>query len=337
MQTFNVLALRADRSGCSHYRIEEPARVVNSSDLGCSVTVQEHLDAETNREGFPVRVECSADIVIFQRPVSSTLVACIPLLQKQGIKCIVEIDDALDALPPNHAGYRNLHPHYSPDSNWQNLKRACLLADHVTVSTPDLLRFAPGQRGTVLRNYVPRWITQIDYVGKCDIGYTGSLHTHPSDHDVIGNVLADKQFHVIGNSAGLQEKLSLENEPTETGWLPIEDYYKSIAELKIGIAPLEDSTFNKAKSWLKCLEYAALSVPFVASPSDEYTRFVGLYGGKTAKRARHWKNAVDSLMSNEDKAREIGEALREQVKQHLTIEENAYRWSNCWKSVLEQK
>ena len=59
-------------------------------------------------------------------------------------------------------------------------------------------------------------------------------------------------------------------------------YTSSVAELGVGLVPLLDSAFNRAKSWLKGLEYAALGVPFVASPTPEYVKLAGLGAGLLA-------------------------------------------------------
>lgn len=51
---------------------------------------------------------------------------------------------------------------------------------------------------------------------------------------------------------------------------PIEMYHKVLSTFDIGIAPLVDNRFNRAKSDLKALEYAAVGVPSVASAVGPY-------------------------------------------------------------------
>lgn len=55
---------------------------------------------------------------------------------------------------------------------------------------------------------------------------------------------------------------------------PWRDYWTRLGWYDIGLAPLEINQFNRAKSWIKILEYCAMGVPFVASASPEYERFV---------------------------------------------------------------
>lgn len=56
---------------------------------------------------------------------------------------------------------------------------------------------------------------------------------------------------------------------------PWRDYWARLGWYDVGLAPLEVNQFNAAKSWIKVLEYCAMGVPFVASDSPEYRRFLG--------------------------------------------------------------
>jgi hypothetical protein len=55
---------------------------------------------------------------------------------------------------------------------------------------------------------------------------------------------------------------------------------RPMAGIDIGLVPLEARDYNRAKSALKGMEYAACGIPFVASPSPEYIRFAcGILAG----------------------------------------------------------
>ena len=329
-----VLLLLGDHSGCGFYRMKEPARVINALNLGVEVEVVDYIDIETNQFGTPLEVFVEADIVVFQRPMTDSLLTCMKIIQKKGIKVVVELDDDIAALMPGHAGYHHVAPHLSPESNWKNLKTACLMADWMTVSTPALTKYRPDGRVSVIRNRVPRSLTELPYKGEYEIGWTGTLETHPDDLWDVHNKLTDYQFHMVGDSTGLQKALSLKTPPTETGWLDIEDYYKALTTLKVGIAPLKTSTFNTGKSYLKVLEYSAVSVPFVASGSPEYRYFVENYGGLLATKSKEWSSRVAKLVNNPDFAREMGEDLRQQVIKHHLMEDGGLEWVSAWQHAL---
>src|SRR5689334_24701002 len=62
--------------------------------------------------------------------------------------------------------------------------------------------------------------------------------------------------------------------PYTTLFRSFDAWPRALSALGIGLAPLADSTFNRAKSWLKPLEMAAVGVPCVMSalPDRKSTR-----------------------------------------------------------------
>jgi len=56
---------------------------------------------------------------------------------------------------------------------------------------------------------------------------------------------------------------------------PPGEHYANIAQFDIGIAPLSDTPFSRARSAIKVLEYAALGIPAVATPLPEYVGWLG--------------------------------------------------------------
>jgi glycosyltransferase involved in cell wall biosynthesis len=109
-------------------------------------------------------------------------------------------------------------------------------------------------------------------------------------------------------------------------WTSIEDYPEAVASLDVGIAPLMDSAFNRAKSFLKGLEYAALSVPFVHSPLPEY---IWLGAGVPAHNPRVWERELKRLLTDEAWRIELAEQGRERAS-GLTYEAHCGRWWDAW-------
>jgi glycosyltransferase involved in cell wall biosynthesis len=88
------------------------------------------------------------------------------------------------------------------------------------------------------------------------------------------------------------DRLERRSQVAGLAWLdmnkhPWHEYWKRVGYYDIGIAPLEMNEFNRSKSWIKILEYCAMGVPFVASASPEYCRFV--------ESGKHLKQAIDSF------------------------------------------
>ena len=201
----------------------------------------------------------------------------------------------------------------------------------------------------VLPNYVPAWYCDLapdpPQEPGIRVGWTGSLLTHPDDLDATSGAVqpvldrhlaANPWFHVVGTGKGVRTALGLTDEPSSTGWLPLEEYPGAMAEIDVGIVPLAGHRFNEAKSWLKGLEFAALGVPFVATPTTEYRELHDTYRlGYLASDRDEWEALLDHLVANPAARMHAGEQGRATVREHLTVEKNAYRWMEAWALALE--
>jgi glycosyltransferase involved in cell wall biosynthesis len=100
----------------------------------------------------------------------------------------------------------------------------------------------------------------------------------------------------------------------------------------IGIAPLRDSNFNRAKSNLRWLEYSALKVPTVASrvvPFEESIKEGK--DGILCSSSIQWYEALKSLIENKEKRLRMGMDAYKRVKSQNSMDDIARRY----KSVLE--
>lgn len=353
MKVLMMIGDSQDRAtGCGLYRIHQPAKQLQA--LGHQVTVANKMDASLRRlpSGLIEVVEIpplNYDVVVYQRPTLYTLAQSIEHVKAQGIATVVELDDDLEKVSKANIAYRAIHPMFSQHENWEHLKVGCYHADLVTVSTPALLRYARPGRGVVLPNFVPTSLTQsVRAFGWDDdrprIGWSGTIKTHPHDLQTTRGGVADALrsgaagLHIVGEGEGVREALDLPVEipMTDTGWLPMKDYPDALTAIDIGIVPLEDSEFNAAKSHLKGIEFAALGIPFVASPSPEYQRLHDDHGiGLLAKNRRDWSRHLTALVNDADMRRELGEAWRAKVRETLTYESNGPLWVTAYEKAIE--
>ena len=333
----NVVMFPADRFGCGFYRMRQPA-----AHAGVPVEVMDRVPLHTERVGYrrALRsIPVEADVAIFQRPLSHHVPAMIETFQRQGTAVVVEIDDDLTALHPKHAVFRDMHPQGAPHANWQHLRTCCRNADLVTVTSDALAkRFAGHGRVAVLPNCVDAELLTISMPRDVDFGWAGHLGSHPDDLRVLGlsvqRLVRDgHSFRVVGPGEGVAQALSLPD-VDDTGWLDLQFYYRAAAQLRVGIVPLAESAFNDAKSWLKGLEYAALGVPYCASPRAEYRR-LGL--GTLCVKPRHWERALRALLTDEALWQEQYWHGRQQVAERHTIETNGWRWAEAWDQAAKNR
>lgn len=282
---------------------------------------------------------------MLQRPLTDTLADAVPLLQAAGVKVVVEIDDDFESISSRNVSWRNVQPKGNPRRNFLHLRRACEQADLVVVSTPALADvYGRHGRVVVVANCVPEvylWTFGEHHDG-LRVGWSGSTDTHPDDLQVtkgaIQRVLrsTDALFHVVGTGKGVMRALNLASPPSACGWQPIDRYPAMMASIDVGIVPLQASRFNEAKSWLKGLEFAALGVPFIATPTGPYMELLLRGAGLVADRPKDWEQLLRRLVVNDGERMELADAGRE-VARELTIEGNCDRWFDAWSSVVNTR
>ena len=298
-----------------------------------------------------------ADVVVLQRPLRRVILDAIPRLQKEGVKVIVEIDDDFSSIDPRNAAFWACQPSPGvyvypdgtekptggPDRNWHNVAAACRIADLVTVTTPALAkRYGAHGRVAVLPNYVPESYLSINAAPHegVAVGWAGSVHSHPGDLQVAGIGVAQAvnesgaSFVVVGPGNMVAQSLHLREEPSSTGYLPLWDYPMAVANLDIGIVPLVDSAFNRAKSGLKMLEYAALGVVPVGSPTPDNVRLEKHGLGFIAEKPKDWRKTISRLARDKELLAEWQTDVRTRASL-FTYEHNAEQWWDVWTGVTQ--
>lgn len=341
-----VYVYPGDLAGCGYYRLTWPARELQKQ--GCDVRLihpdhnklSGHMDENDTLVG--INIPSDADVIVFQRVTSEKMINGIRIMRAAGIAVVIDVDDDMSSIHPNNPAFTPLLPGGNqPEYSWNNALRVTEAATLVTTSTDALIdRYARHGRGVVLRNCVPEIYLKIQHRPEPKtIGWGGAMHSHPDDPQVVGPAMArlvrgGYKFKIVGPPRGTRKAFQLDAEPITTGPVPIENYAHALTKLEVGIAPLKDTRFNAAKSWLKMLEYASLGVPCIGSPRDEYRRLhalgVGLLASSPKEWFRHGKALLDSIGLREEVAGRGREAAAK-----LTIEGNAWRWWEAWTKAYE--
>lgn len=351
----------SDRTGCGFYRCEEPGRVVSEltadvevqyvynedDDGGLTVTLSGRLGAEK-----VVKVEDpQCDVIVLQRPAHRHLIEAIPHIQSYGTAVVVDFDDDFDSIHPRNQAYSHYQPETNPMLNKVWAKLSTTLADLVTVTTPALAKtYGKHGRVAVLPNYIPESYLKVkpywpDVTANPEIpriGWAGNPFSHPGDLEVMGGAIHDLSyegkavFRTIGTARTL-DIVGTTNGGSALDWASIDDFPALTASFDVGVVPLADTAFNRAKSWLKGLEYAALGVPFVASPSKPYQDLVRLGAGDlvsmTTRSTGAWKRALLRYVEDEEYRRLRSEEGRI-VASGLTYEKHGEKWLQAWGNAL---
>jgi len=342
-----VYVYPADIYGCGHYRCIWPARSVAAAYPDVDVEVidpfgDRQLGAKIAPNGKITKLIYpeDADVIMFQRPTHQFLSLAVPLLRERGVAVVIDMDDDLRTIHPRNPAFAQLHPKSATTMHtWQNAAQACRHASLVTTSSEVLAqRYGSHGRVRVISNRVPRRFLDVTHEDSTVVGWAGSLHSHPNDLDVLGASISNLErdgevFQVVGTGDGVQRILGLQHPPEITGIIGFDDWPEEVTQLGVGIAPLADTAFNAAKSLLKPLEYAAVGVPWVASPRKEYKKLHDLGCGVLAEKPREWERELRRLIADEGWRRELSDRGRA-VAATLTVEDAAAEWYEAWSSAL---
>lgn len=320
----------SDRFGCGHYRMFYPLAELQKTDLDIQL-VEDRVDP-----GDQV-------VVVFQRPWDRDIATeTIPYLQSRGYAVVVELDDHLSKIQPDHCAYIPHHPRFNPQSNYKWLEECCRQADLVITTTQKLNDFyAPHGRGVVIPNFLPAGFC-VDQVrtepqDKYRMGWAGQVDTHPGDLDIaargIRRALQDPNwtFLALGFDTTLKA-LGVKGEVRE--WVPIDKYARALRDFDLGVVPLRLNEFNHGKSYLKGLEYAGAGVPFVASPSEPYTGLHNAGAGLLAETSKDWQRLLTTLVAEPSMRYELASRGLRYAKTQ-TYELNAWRWAEAYALARE--
>ncbi|MEN6430565.1 MAG: glycosyltransferase [Coriobacteriales bacterium] len=279
-------------ASCAWYRCQVPGRALAAA--GYDVHVADWIDLD--------RLAAS-DVVVFQRPSEPHVANIVRDLVAMGKTVVIDMDDDL----------WNLHPANPVYAVWKEpetigaLEECIRSATTATAATPELARLM--SRLNPLTVVVPNMLRREDWPAEMPdkdtgerivIGWAGST-SHAPDlpqlAGVVDTILArreDVEVWFAGYHPGFvrpHPRLRL---------LPpvsLEEYPALVAKFDVGLAPLVDISFNRCKSDLKFLEYAAAGAATVASDVAAYHRAVR-HGetGMLVKSPKDWLTYLQVLL-----------------------------------------
>ena len=113
-----------------------------------------------------------------------------------------------------------------------------------------------------------------------------------------------------------------------------EELRSYVASFDVGLAPIADTTFNRSRSNVKVKEYAALGIPWLASPIGPYAGLGADEGGRLVPDDR-WHEEVERLVLDARGRRKLTKkALKWSRSQ--TIEANVGVWERTLREAAER-
>lgn len=251
-------------------------------------------------------------------------------------RLIVQYDDSFADLPD----IQDIDPaHLS--GLLRDVAECCEIADAVVVTTPYLAERLPAP-AEVVPNWIASWVCELPLpptLGSRAVwlgtlgglpreGERGSAHLHDWLWALRSDPPPEFPLHVVGVRDYAEHRWFQQRFPAYTYRrhnTNLEHLYKLVAEqARVGLAPVDPSLgFNKAKSWIKPIEYMALGIPVVAAATEEYER-IGHTPMlvTTATPEGFWATA--EAFVNRPAMRWDG--LRENIRGEYSIEANVGQW-----------
>jgi glycosyltransferase involved in cell wall biosynthesis len=251
-------------------------------------------------------------------------------------RLVYEIDDDPFSIETHNPAFVAYAPPVSRDSLTHCMQVAALVTASTEPLAEEMRKINPNV--VVLKNRIDESVLQLERPrrDKLTVGWAGG-HSHLNDIDQCAYGLRktlDRFPGVEAHFIGWDFSHLVRREVRFTKWCKsTTDYYKLI-DFDIGLAPLAPTVFARSKSHIKCLEYAALGIPVIASDVAPYREFVidGVTGW-LVRRDHEWAARLRDLVEDEAMRTEMGKKSRELASQ-WTIQAGWQDWEAAYRSVL---
>ena len=341
LRIVDVLWVTADKGGSRHYRAELPAALLERR--GVSTFVGEQAGSAPN--GLIYSLDGQWPVfgrtVILQRQGAERGAERITRAREAGQQIWMDCDDLLTAVPAdNHAraGAGQVGIGW-----WARMLPA---VDGVICSTPEIAAGLAkhARRRVVLPNlfdpgdrWRPATVAGVERPVQT-VGWVGNTVVHRENlrtaRGWLSDVLERHELNFVwgGWLPELEEEDALaELTGIDPGrlyarrGLPFEGYPELFRGIDVGIVPLADSRYARAKTALKGLEYAAAGIPFLHGRHPHYEQVFG-----TRWRCRHqgeWRAKMRLLVTDAE-ARARCAAEQHEAMVHY-CERSEMVWSRC--------
>jgi glycosyltransferase involved in cell wall biosynthesis len=267
---------------------------------------------------FRAELVAGCDVLHIHRQWDERTLNAVRHAKEAGIAVVWDNDDDMTAVPKGNVGYKEFG-----GLSGERVRAAVgrLLAWSDLVSTPSALlaerfREQGAQHVLQLENYVRDEVLRMRRVPDGDevvFGWVAGLEHHLDIErlpirDAIQRLLdahPNARFTSIGVGLGIRSERYRHVQS-----VPFNDLLGQVAELHVGIAPIADMPFNRARSNIKVKEYAALGIPWLASPVGPYAGMGERQGGRLVADG-DWYEALERMLV---KARERRKLAKRALK-----------------------
>jgi glycosyltransferase involved in cell wall biosynthesis len=329
-------------SPCAYIRLLQP---LDHPSIGGSFAIT-LADAETV-------FDYEADIIVTQRhavPDVETADRLAAHVRRSGAKLLFDLDDDLLSVPPGHPDAEQLRPRAKV------VRRMLAVADEVWVPTQGLADRLSAIRpdAIVIENRLDEriWVSpEVQAPYWDDPVRILCMGTSTNDGDfaliepVLARLKAEYADRIVIDVLGMTRPRDLAPGLNRIGASPhgTRSYPGFVNWLNgvrpawhIGLAPLLDTPFNRCKSPVKAMDYAAIGLVTLASDTPAYRGSIadGPAGQLVTNAPAAWHAALDWLIRDQTLRRSIAARARQAFAAQGTLLSEAEPRRAAWTSLL---
>lgn len=261
---------------------------------------------------------------------------------KYGFKIVVDTDDWWE-VGKDHPKYQ----WWSRSNVSLQIRQHLMNADAVTCTHADLAKQVPNNHIYILPNLISYGKGQFKYRAqekseRVRLLYASTIMNYANTDLIAGAMrkLSDLNIEIV--IAGYQENplfdILVKNLTADGkiphSFMPWADSHSYMSNYvgDIGILPSKPSQFNKFKSNLKLLEFAALKMPVVVSNADPYGGFPVHYaGGEKA-----WVEQITKLVEDPELRKSSGDGLYKFCKENYDLYKHAPNRLKAYEQIIQR-
>jgi hypothetical protein len=340
-----IFAAHDGGSGCAYYRMMVPLEELNRQD-GFDVTFADAGDTH-HPPSITARDLASYHVIVGQRLNKFDGMGVWRRARTPFSRLIYDLDDDVWNVSPEN--FQAWHLYNRPDIQ-EAVAHTAQVSDLITVTTPYLASVMTERTGNpataVLPNSVPGWVCDMprEPGRRLTAGWQGGA-SHGADIGLIAEPVRRflKRFprwdlRLAGTDYRPSFKVP-DDRARFSRWVQVNDdpkaYFETL-DFDIGLAPLLDTAFNRAKSAIKAVEYFARGIPVIASDVGPYRDVIehGHNGFLVKEDGHSWLRYLSDLATDETLRLQMGENARRTARERWTIEDNADQWAAAYRALF---
>ena len=351
----NIYFHISENSGVGYYRQYLPAITLRDKGIANAMISDFKWGEGNHTEPSPAElfdVFCWADVIVVGRRDQKEFYAQWGGIREfYNVPIIMDTDDNVQFVRPTNPGYQGYHP-FSEAKEW-NKYGVGKTFDAITVTTQDLKDFYKplNPKIYILPNSldIKEWDKHEKKKfddGFIRIGFIGSA-AHTEGVNIIKSPILkilekypNTKFLITHVYAHLfkdwpeEIKKRIEFIP----WISLQGWQKGMKDLgiDIGLAPLTDNMFNRAKSNLRWIEYGAAKIAPIVSPVKPYLCAKNGIDALFAKEKDEWFSTIESLVVNSELRYNISENAYKRISEEFDIEKNVFLWEKTYREIHDK-